>query len=48
MGVTQKQMDEKLDGIVKMLAQLNTSSEMGSAEKPHQPTHTSPIPPPNH
>jgi hypothetical protein len=44
-GVTQKKMDDKLDGICMMLAQLNASSEFGSAQRLH-PTSTSPSPPP--
>jgi hypothetical protein len=44
-GVTQKKMVDKLDGICMMLAQLNASSEFGSAQRLH-PTSTSPSPPP--
>jgi hypothetical protein len=39
---TQKHLDEKLDGIYKILQQWGSPSEMGSAEKP---SRTSPVPP---
>jgi hypothetical protein len=46
-GVTQKQMDEKLDGIYMLLTQWNSGSELGSAQQPQRPFTTSPTPPPH-
>jgi hypothetical protein len=44
-GATQKKMDDQLDGICLMLAQLSDGSDFGSAQKQH-PTTASPLPPP--
>jgi hypothetical protein len=43
-GDTQRLMDENLDGIYKMMTQWNSSSEMGSGQRPQRHT-TSPTPP---
>jgi hypothetical protein len=45
---TQKQLNEKLDGIYNLLTQWNSSSEMGSAPRTHRQIHPSVSPSPNH
>jgi hypothetical protein len=46
-GETQKQMDNKLDGIYQLLSQFTSGSEFGSAQKAQQHHTTSPSPPPH-
>jgi hypothetical protein len=46
-GETQKQMDNKLDGIYQLLIQFTSGSEFGSAQKAQQHHTTSPSPPPH-
>jgi hypothetical protein len=42
----QKYMDDKIDGMIKMMQQWNSASEMSSSDRPPRPYQLSPTPPP--
>jgi hypothetical protein len=46
-GETQKKMDDKIDGLVKMMQQWNALSDMSSTERTPQPFTTSQSPQPH-